>query len=108
MKMEKIIGNEPAMPTEVSMEGGKFTGHHQNGHSTELFHGLTIRQHFAALAIQGILSNPQFANNAKDMAIKKGIKITDDAMEFIEPFAKLAVDCADALIAELNKPISQP
>lgn len=47
-------------------------------------HGLTIRAHFAAMAMQGIISQ------ACD-------PITD------EEVAKRAVWCADALIAELNK-----
>jgi hypothetical protein len=45
--------------------------------------GLTKREYFAAMALQGILSGSQFLES--------------------ERFAKLAVKAADALIAELNK-----
>lgn len=45
--------------------------------------GLTIREHFAALAMQGLLSNPNHSGVAYE--------------------AIIAVEAADALIAELNK-----
>jgi hypothetical protein len=45
--------------------------------------GLNKREYFAAMAMQGILSGSQFIDG--------------------ERFAKLAVQAADALIAELNK-----
>jgi hypothetical protein len=86
-----ITGKEPINPSPewVSTENREY--------------GLTIRQHLAAMAMQGILSNSTFTDNAKRMCADKGIAITDDAIEIIEPFAKLAVDCADAIIKELNK-----
>jgi hypothetical protein len=46
--------------------------------------GLTKREYFAAMALQGVLSQSQFLINS-------------------EKFAKFAVEAADALIAELNK-----
>lgn len=45
--------------------------------------GLTKREYFAAMAMQGILSGAQYID--------------------YEKFAKVAVESADALIAELNK-----
>ena len=47
-------------------------------------YGLTKREYFAALALQGLLSQSQFLINS-------------------EKFAKFAVEAADALMAELNK-----
>jgi hypothetical protein len=47
-------------------------------------YGLTKREYFAAMALQGVLSQSQFLINS-------------------EKFAKFAVKAADALIAELNK-----
>jgi hypothetical protein len=49
-----------------------------------IYKGLTKREYFAAMAMQGMLSGSQFIDNG-------------------ERFAKLAVQAADALIAELNK-----
>ena len=49
--------------------------------------GLTKRELFAAMAMQGALANPK-AVNADDAAL----------------VAAVAVECADALLAELAKP----
>lgn len=74
--MSKITGNEPAMPV---------VGRYADKNLLEA-NGLTIRQHFAAMAMQGIL-----ASLDNDTAI---------VGSFI---ADMSVRCADALIAELNK-----
>jgi hypothetical protein len=47
-------------------------------------HGLTKREYFAAMAMQGLLTESQVLDNH-------------------DKFAKFAVQAADALIAELNK-----
>lgn len=52
------------------------------GNQNENMHGLTIRQHFAAMAMQGRCVDPKTS---------------------IEDLAKEAVRIADALINELNK-----
>ena len=52
--------------------------------------GLTIRQHFAAMAMQGLLANKYF------QVYKEGELSTDK-------LSRTAVDAADALIEELNK-----
>lgn len=70
--MEKITGNENAYP----LYGPDVT-------SSEL--GLTIRQHFAAMALQGYCANRNTPHR--------------DA-EYISMYA---VQLADALISELNK-----
>lgn len=54
--------------------------------------GLTKREYFAAMAMQGISANPHIAKKAEEM----GLKSSD--------FALFSVLQADALIAELNKP----
>ncbi len=54
-----------------------------NQHPSEWF-GLTKREYFAAMAMQGHFSNGNLDTNAKDVAI-------------------WAVEAADALINELNK-----
>jgi hypothetical protein len=63
-------GNKPAHPT----------GHSQSGT------GLTKREHFAAMAMQGMLSNSEIMNHHNGF-----------------PSAKDAVGIADALLKELDK-----
>lgn len=84
--MEKITGNEPAMPVEMDYEEGGAKSHRVSN-STWKETGLTIRQHFAAMAMQGFISS-----------IKEGYQsMHRDA-------AEQAVEFADALIAHLNQP----
>lgn len=92
-------GNEPINPTTER----NWLNQNDTEMVTGVFGGLTKREYFAAMAMQGILSNNRFTENAKEMAIQKGIAITEDAKELLEPFTKLAVDCADILIEQLNK-----
>lgn len=54
--------------------------------------GLTIRAHFAAMAMQGMLANPVVMQTVGSRGIDPGPEL-----------AKAAVDSADYLIAELNK-----
>lgn len=69
-----ITGNEPARPaTDVNNETGGFIH----------YGGLTIRQHFVAMAMQGILSSS--ADRGVNFVVSQSVKI------------------ADALITELNK-----
>lgn len=56
--------------------------------------GLTIREHFAAMALQGLLANPETAQ-----AITDGVS----AVIKLNRTARSAVCFADALILELNK-----
>ncbi len=55
-------------------------------HSDGTFKGVSIRENFAALAMQGIVSNAQMIDTAN-----------------WDWLAKASVAAADALIAELNK-----
>jgi len=81
--MNKITGNEPAMPI-YSAEGlPTYTSMMNKGYPEAT--GLTIRQQFAMAAMQGLLANPN-----------KGYAL-------IERIAVDAVIYADALIDELNK-----
>jgi len=88
-----ITGNEPAMPFQSSELSGMNEAHH----------GLTIRQHFAAMCLQGILSNHKSFENAKNAMVYKGIPIDDNATEAVKGFCHFAANLADALIEELNK-----
>lgn len=58
-------------------------------------HGLTKREAFAMAAMQGILACP-----ADDL----GHDIGSDVEVLPEDIASYAVECADALLAELSKP----
>ncbi len=73
--MSMITGNEPAMPRD----------HRYQGHN-----GLTIRQQFAAMAMQGLVSSTKWEHSPMGNI-------------YLSSTAKHAVELADALIAELNK-----
>lgn len=75
-----ITGNEPAMPI--------FSRTNEDGVVGYNAYGLTIRQQFAAIAMQGLMSQ----DNSDDK-FKEGV-IT---------IAAISVHMADALIDELNK-----
>lgn len=76
----KITGNEPAQPSSVCCDANGI----YNGSDTSTGgNGLTIRQHFAAMAMQGLLSSNRYA--------------------VIEKVSIFSVAQADALIKELNK-----
>lgn len=70
------FANTPIAPFDVEKVGM---------HATT---GLTTREYFAAMAMQGILANPQYDNSH-------------------EIDASVAVNSADALIAALNKETAQ-
>jgi len=64
----------PATPKEI--QEGIFLSHQQ---------GLTKREHFASMAMQGLLASDEFSSSS------------------YEEVARMSVKSADALIAELNK-----
>ena len=72
MKTGKQLGNEPFSP--IWCDDGKW----------EPALGITIREYFVGLAMQGLLSNPMDNDNCDDIA-------------------NYAVRCADALLEELSK-----
>jgi hypothetical protein len=86
-----LTANEPAYPCEVDYQfKGEFRGV-QTGNCTSGAIGLTKREHFAALAIQGVVSNPHFGSACDNEEIACILA------------AKLAVQFADALIVKLNE-----
>jgi hypothetical protein len=79
--MAEITGNEPVY--------AKSAFYHPDGGVDAPQSGLTIRQHFAAMAMQGLL-----ANNWKGYS---------DRNEECDALALAAVNFSDALIETLNK-----
>lgn len=73
-------GNEPAFPTDSAAQVGPQTWH---------FEGLTKREYFAALAMQGLNARIDHLCPNKGLTMEQTI-------------AKWAVEQADALLAELN------
>ena len=80
--MEKITGNEQAMPRTGwrAAQGG-------DAHNTEPELGLTIRQYYAGLAMQGLLARYKEYPSDSNM----------------DTIAKSSVIAADALIEQLNR-----
>lgn len=88
--MEKITGNEPAMPIIKTVGDG--TG----PIGSVIEPGLTIRQHFAAMAMQGLL----YQNLPVDRALNES---NENGNSQLSNLAQASVKCADALIEALNK-----
>lgn len=77
----KLTGNEPAMPAKIDDYDDRL------GDITRNKGGLTIRQQFAAMAMQPVISN-------------HGNPVNDAEAEYI---SAICVQMADSLIKELNK-----
>ena len=96
-------GNEQAMPGFEYMAGYGCSKRivHPDGQVDWLHYqtGLTIREHFAAMAMNSILVRTLYDQDVEDDFISKGNK-AEDLPKFA---AMLAVESADALIAELAK-----
>lgn len=80
-------GNDFAHPTILEEEFSNYGG--ANGKRNVYYSGLTKREYFAAMAMQGILSNH--------------LMIDNDINGSFEWVAKASVNLSDALINELNK-----
>jgi len=80
MSNKKLTGEEQITPTLTYDE----TSGKPNGHLL----GLTIREHFAAMMLQGIIAGNEY--------LRTGLREPND-------MADRAVRLADALITELNK-----
>ncbi|MDB5200532.1 MAG: hypothetical protein JWO92_2495 [Chitinophagaceae bacterium] len=100
-----ITGNEPAMP---AMD----TNYKEGIPNLELrYEGLTIRQHFAAMAMQGIMSQSHLQAGNKGEWTTRGHGWGEDVCNQLNKrsqvdamcVAEFAVQIADALINELNK-----
>jgi hypothetical protein len=78
-------------------------------HIAPLFHeesyagkGLTKREHFAGIALQGMLSNAVLTDDARQSAEARGLSQEEAIGEFILVNAHSAVRLADALVDALN------
>ncbi len=78
--------NLPAAPTQWSAVA-------PTGTTTIYMTGLTIREHFASLALQGVLVGSAITPTKKDLTGQEALAL----------MAKMAVASADALIAVLAK-----
>ena len=78
----------------VRVNGGMWE---DEGRKTHSGRGLTKREHFAALAMQGLLANATTQKAIADICDRKNL--TTDVYN-----SMLAVEQADALIAALNQP----
>lgn len=89
--MNKITGNEQAVGF------GYCTA---DGSNRQEYLGMTIRQYYAGLAMQGILAGV----NASKEAWADYVKVaSEEGISFDQLVSKNSVEAADALIAELNK-----
>jgi hypothetical protein len=66
-----------------------------NLHDDENFNGLTKREHFAAMAMQGFLSNPWQAKTLDELG--------ESSRQQMQTVAQASLAMADALLAELEK-----
>jgi hypothetical protein len=85
------LANQPAFPRRggIHNQGGNY-GHQQ---------GMTIRQYFASLAMQGLVSDSEtITGSIHEATAKNG---DERGLDII---ATLAVGMADALITKLEKP----
>lgn len=108
-----ITGNEPTQPVYFASGQLLASDSETKGwmEATNPFIGLTIRQHFAALAMQGLISDPTesditpaYITEFLNLDASKGYNA---AVHYPMYVAKAAVSYADALITELNKTNSQ-
>lgn len=93
------LGDMPAFASVTNIRKG-YHVYRNDGMATqkdiiETTGGLTIRQHYAGLAMQGLCANSDLSKYAFDQGFKSDTIRKD--------YARSAVHCADALIAELEK-----
>ena len=88
--MAKITGNELVNSFGYTERISSPYGGNVSEIVNKVSHGLTIRQYYAGLMLQGLLTDTERAKNFT----LEGIKL---------PMIQLSVAIADALIAELNK-----
>lgn len=90
-------GNAPAYPSDHEYTEGGYDGLDAPVIVHKTSFGLTKREYFAAMAMQGMISNPYFAENAPRTEISEGVESLDQHL------VRRAVQVADALTTELNK-----
>ncbi len=86
--MSTSKGNEPAFPRLEHVKHGNFS---EARYVWETHGGLTKREYFAGLAMQGLLANPSVKWPGGRFSLSIGATVSD------------AANIADALIAELEK-----
>ena len=94
-----MIPNDPAFPVVFSSKKeaiDNFTTRTTN----EFYGGLTKREHFAGLAMQGLLSDEKMIRGIVKNALSDGRTESLISAEI----ASYAVELADALLLELSKP----
>lgn len=83
--MKNTFAEHPAMPTEMHYKANMPTGNHQDSDFSAMCYGLSKREYFAAMAMQGYIA-----------AGSSGMPTPVD-------IGFLAVETADRLIEILNK-----
>lgn len=91
------LANQPAFPGVIGSNGYGCSIPHicPNGETMWVEHapGITLRQFYAGLAMQGLLANSSLADSLR----------TTDAKAVLDRMAVKSTDYADALIAQLEK-----
>jgi hypothetical protein len=92
--MSEIKTGGPAFPVLMNWEGGEPIQGAQTGNSTGYFPGLSMRDYFAAKALQGILASPD------ERSIQGGTADEVEAMrtKWIEQDAMAAYRYSDAML----------
>ena len=66
---------------EIDMSNGDLTA---SPNSTELYGGLTKREHFAAMAMQGLMSNPNSFYTERSHAAEDAVDLADALLKTLE------------------------
>jgi hypothetical protein len=85
--------------SEIDSGGNAFpycvwVGDHHNGHNT----GMTLRQWFAGMALQGMLSDPSPSSRGCAEAVASNLATGRDISTFTKIITKAAYHYADAMI----------
>lgn len=71
--MKNANGDQPAIPTTVELEKAGY-----------IYLGLTKREYFAAMAMQGMLTNPVNASYSIEFLIQCSVEAADVLLEKLE------------------------
>jgi len=107
----KITGNEPVKTLVYKEEYPSPRGNGIYQERQKIIYGLTIRQYYAGLAMQGIMSQSHNSSTGKADWTKVGFGWGEDTCNSLNnhkkhataTIAEFSVKIADALIEELNK-----
>ena len=89
------VKDMPAFPSGEKYSVTDYGGNCHDASKAPYYPGMTLRQHYAGLAMQGLCSNPDLSK----YAYEKGFHHDDVRTDF----AGSAVKMADALIKELER-----